>query len=54
MVRHTLKTLQYLLQGFLSVCDHFSTLYTKGLTEFELTYHQMLKVILSIREVHIE
>ena len=32
MVRHTLKILQHLLQDFLSVSDHFTTLRSKGLT----------------------
>ena len=31
MVRHTLKILQQMLQGFYSVCDHFTTLRSKGL-----------------------
>ena len=31
MVRHTLKILQHFLQVFLSVYDHFGTLYIKGL-----------------------
>ena len=31
MVRHTLETVQYLLQDFRSVSDHFETLYIKGL-----------------------
>ena len=31
MVRHTLKILQHLLQGFFSVSDYFRTLCIKGL-----------------------
>ena len=31
MVRHTLKILQQMQQGFLSVADHFMTLRSKGL-----------------------
>ena len=31
MVRHTLEILQYLLQDFQSVSDHFTTLRNKGL-----------------------
>ena len=31
MVRHTLEILQYLLQDFQSVLDHFATLRNKGL-----------------------
>ena len=31
MVRHTLKILQQMLQGFLSVSDHFTTLRSKRL-----------------------
>ena len=31
MVRHTLKTLQQILQDFKSVSDHFTTLQSKGL-----------------------
>ena len=33
MVRYTLKILQQVLQDFLSVLDHFGTLYIKGLRE---------------------
>ena len=33
MVKHTLKTLQQMLQDFWSVFDHFGTLYIKGLNK---------------------
>ena len=31
MARHPLKILQHLMQDFLSVSDHFGTLFIKGL-----------------------
>ena len=37
MVRHTLKTLQQMLQDFQSVSDHFTTLQSKGLITISYT-----------------
>ena len=34
MAKHTLKILQHLLQDFKSASDHFTTLWSKGLTNF--------------------
>ena len=55
MVRHTLKILQHLqqlLQDFLSVSDHFTTLRGKGLKRFrrkKLTFqHFILSLIFRV------
>ena len=40
MVRHTLKILQYLLQDFCSVSDHFQTLFIQSFIWLGKTYFQ--------------
>ena len=43
MVSHTLKILQYLLQDFKSVSDHFKTLQRKGLKTDQNIYLFLFK-----------